>query len=262
VLRFWRSLDLLFDRVEPTWWGAVVTDGRFPAVWDANYARIDVATDDLSLADVEGALLPALHDAGADTEHLVSFHPDATEPLLRQLVASGHRLTRDLVMELDEDPPDDGLRRVEEIPGGAELWDRVRDSISLFGVSGPDAVDQLAMIESDVLAPAGKRWFGVRDEHGTIVSLGALLVLDGVAYIDNVATFEGARGRGLASAVTTRAARAATAAGTSHVCLLADPQDEAIVGMYERLGFRGAGSLAATRGPRPDRSRSQTAMPR
>jgi hypothetical protein len=52
VVRFWRSLDLCFGRVEPTWWGAVVTDARFPAVWDVNYARVDVAAGDPSLDEV------------------------------------------------------------------------------------------------------------------------------------------------------------------------------------------------------------------
>jgi ribosomal protein S18 acetylase RimI-like enzyme len=249
VLRFWRALDQLFARVEPTWWGAVVTDGRYPAIWDANYARIDVATEELTLADVERTLLPSLTDAGATTMHVVTFHPEASAALLGELEERGHRLSRDLVMVLEAEPPDDGRRRVERLPSGTELWDRVAASLALFGIDEPDAVAQLAAIERDVLAGGGKRWFGVRDDDGTIVSLGALLMLDGVAYIDNVVTFEHARGRGLASAVTTRMIRDATASGVAHVCLFADPDDRAVVAMYERLGFRGAGTLAATRGP-------------
>jgi len=249
VLRFWRSLDHLFGSVEPTWWGAVVTDGRYPAVWDVNYARVDAATGELSLAEVEATLLPGLEEAGATVEHLVTFHPDDTEPLLRELTARGHRLTWDLVMDLDEEPPDDGLRRADQIPAGPDLWDSVGASFALFGVDRDDVVAQLIAVERDVLAPGGKRWFGIRDDDGTIVSLGALLMLEDVAYIDNVATFERARGQGLASAVTTAMVRAATMAGASHVCLLADPDAGSVVAMYERIGFRGVGRLAATRGP-------------
>ena len=73
-------------------------------------------------------------------------------------------------------------------------------------------------------------------------------MLDDVGYIDNVATFEHARGRGLASAVTTHMV-GSPCSGASHVCLFADPDDRSVVGMYERLGFRHAGLLAATRGP-------------
>lgn len=247
VLRFWRSLDQCFGRVEPTWWGAVVTDGRFPSVWDANYARVDVAAEDLTLAEVEAPLLPALHEVGASVQHIVSFHPEATAPLLQELEDRGHRRTWDLVMDLSDEPDDDGRRRVEVLTDGPELWERVGASLALFGVEGGDALTQLATIEREVLAPGGKRWYGVRDGD-TIVSLGALLLLDDVAYIDNVATFPEARGLGHASAVTTRMIRAARAAGAPHVCLFADPDDRSVVGMYERLGFRATGTLAATRG--------------
>jgi len=249
IVRFWRALDLCFGRVEPTWWGAVVTDPRFPAVWDVNYARVDVAADDLSLDEIETALAPALRDAGAHVEHVVSFYPDATADLLDQLEARGHRRTHDLVMEVDGDPPDDGLRRVEELSGDPDLWRSVEGSLGLFGIDEP-IVAQLAAIERDVLAPSGKRWFGIRDEDG-IASVGALMLLEEVAYIDNVATFERARGQGLASAVTTRIVREARAAGATNTCLLADPDDGAVVGLYERLGFRQVGRLASTRGPSP-----------
>jgi ribosomal protein S18 acetylase RimI-like enzyme len=72
-----------------------------------------------------------------------------------------------------------------------------------------------------------------------------------VAYIDSVATFDRARRQGLASAVTTRLVREASAAGAASTCLLADPADRGVVGLYERLGFRAVGGLASTRGDVP-----------
>ncbi len=252
VVRFWRALDACFAHVEPTWWGAVVTDERFPAIWDANYARIDVASDDLAAADVERELVPALTAVGTEVMHVVSFDPEATGPLLAELSTRGHLLTFDLVMDL-EGPP----KRVatdaatEELPSGSELWERVTETMTLFGVTDPAAIGQLGEIERDVMAPSGKRWFGVRDAAGTIVSLGAMIVRDGVGYLDNVATFPAARGRGLASAIASRLAYEAGVAGARHVFLLADPQAGHATRMYERLGFRGVGRLAATRGPLP-----------
>lgn len=252
VTRFWRALDDRFGRVEPTWWGAVVTDGRYPAIWDANYARIDTTSDDLTAADVEHDLLPALAEAGTDVMHVVSFDPDSAGALLAELSTRGHRLTFDLVMDLQEPrelaSPDVA---VEELPLDAALWDRVGASLGLFGVEGVDAVRQLRDIERDVMAPSGKRWFAVRGDDGTVVSLGALIVLEGVGYLDNIATFPEARGRGLASAIASRMAQEACAAGAAHVSLFADPDAPAVVRMYERLGFRGMGRLAATRGPLP-----------
>ena len=45
VLRFWRALDAMLGSVQLTSWGAIVTDERYPAVWDANYARVDDGCD-------------------------------------------------------------------------------------------------------------------------------------------------------------------------------------------------------------------------
>jgi ribosomal protein S18 acetylase RimI-like enzyme len=257
VTGFWRALDACFGRVRPTWWGAVVTDDRYPAIWDANYARIDHADADLRATDIEAELLPALAGVGADVMHVVSFDPDATGSLLAELSTRGHRLTFDLVMDLQGRPvPPAAEVTVEALSPGDELWGRVAASLTLFGVEDRDAVDQLRGIERDVMTPAGKRWFGVRDERGTLVSLGALLVLEGVGYLDNVATFPEARGRGLATAITAQITQEAVGAGAEHVCLFADPDAAPVVAMYERLGFRDVGRLAATRGPVPTSDRS------
>jgi ribosomal protein S18 acetylase RimI-like enzyme len=256
IHRYWCALDDLFSHVTPTWWGAVITDGRFPRIWDANYARVDVAQD-LPAAEIELALLPALHDAGANLLHVVSFHPEATTGLLAELSGRGHRLGWDLVMEHVGDPlvlPPD--LPVDELASSPELWSRVGDSLALFGVEPGEAVDQLRRIEEDVLSEGGKRWFGVRDAEGTLVSLAALLLLEDVGYIDNVVTFPDARGRGYASGITARLVSETRASGARGPFLLADPDEEAVVGMYRRLGFRDAGMLASTRGPLPEVTRA------
>ncbi len=250
VLRFWHALDALFADVRPTTWGAVVTDGRFPRIWDANYARVDVAARELGVHDIERELLPALRAVGADTFHVVTIHPGEHRRLLTDLSSRGHRLTWDLVMQASPGTtwPADGTP-VEELARDDVLWERVSDSIALFGVEPGDAIRQLRQIESDVLSPGGKRWFGVRDADGRLVSLAALLVLEGVGYIDNVATFPEARGRGYASAITARLVAEASEHGAEHVCLFADPDDDAVIRLYGKLGFTDVGRVGATRGP-------------
>jgi ribosomal protein S18 acetylase RimI-like enzyme len=254
VHRFWRELDLLFERVEPTWWGAVVTDSRFPAIWDVNYARVDTAGGgDLSTADIESVLLPALEEACVDVMHVVTFVLDETTDLVSGLSTRGHLIGWDLVMDLVRDPmQDDRGIRVEELSPGAELWDRLAGSLRSFGIEERDAVAQLSRLERDVLTPAGKRWFGVRDTDGVVVSLAALVVIGDVGYLDNVATFPEARGRGYASALTSRLCEEARVAGAEHVSLFADPGAKDVVSMYERLGFRGVATIGSTRGPIPE----------
>jgi ribosomal protein S18 acetylase RimI-like enzyme len=252
VYRFWRALDGLFSDVMATSWGAVVTDGRFPRIWDANYARVDVADRRLRATDIERDLLPALTRVGAETMHVVTFHHEQHTALLAELSSRGHRLGWDLVMDaaprVAHDPSGP---TVEKLAPDEELWGSVGDSLALFGADPGEAIEQLRVIERDVLAPGGKRWFGIRDDRGTIVSLAALLLLEGVAYVDNVATFPEHRGRGYASAVTRRLMGVAAEADATRVCLLTDPDDTAVVMMYERLGFAAVGRLASTRGPMP-----------
>ncbi len=252
IPRFWTALDGCIAQVEATRWGAVVTDRRFPAIWDINYARVDAAAPDLTLLEVADALLPALAAVGLDTFHVVSFQPEETTGLLVELSTLGHTLSWGLVMDLTAEPTVDRAEvHVEALEPGDELWSRVEDSLTLFG-NDPTVCGQLRALEEATFAACHKRWLGVRDEGGAIVALALLVLLEGVGYLDNVATFPEARGRGLATSIVTRAIDLAREAGAEHVILFTDPDKVAVVLMYERLGFREVGRLASTKGPVAD----------
>src|ERR1700693_801972 len=132
------------ELVEPTWWGAVITDSRFPAIWDANYARIDVPAEDLSAAEIQERLIPAMRASGARMMHVVSFHPQETTAVLTELSTRGHKLGWDLVMRAAGPPPSSDIDiDVFEIGWGPEIRDAVLESLELFGVADPAAVSQL-----------------------------------------------------------------------------------------------------------------------
>ena len=249
IHRFWKALDERLFHVEPMWWGAVVTEPRFPQIWDLNYARVDVAAPDLTLAEVSASLLPALSRGGTETFHVVCFRPEGSTDLLVELSTLGHTLSWDLVMDLQADPTiEPNHARVETLQHGDELWERLEASLALFG-NEPVVAAQLRAIEESTAAGGHKRWLGVRDDADVIVAIAAVIVLEGVGYLDNVATFPEARGRGLASTIVAAAIELARESGADRVSLFADPDHEAVVRMYERLGFREVGRLAATRGP-------------
>ncbi len=252
VLGFWRTLDALVADVRPTPWGAVVIDARSPRIWDTNYARLDRPVP-VDLAELERELLPALATVGVEVEHVVTFHHEVHATLLAELSSRGHRIGWDAVLDLppSTDPAVTGGPVVEELPSGEELWDAVVASFHVFGIEPEAAIGQLLRIERDLLAPSGKRWFGVRDGAGRVVSLGALVLLEGTGYVDNVATTPEARGRGAAGAITRRIVAEARAAGAGRTFLLADPDEPAVLGLYDRIGFREVGRLASTRGPVP-----------
>ncbi len=248
--RYWVSFDALAADVRLTPWGAVVTDPRSPDVWDVNYARVDRAGS-VSVDEVEGALLPALRSAGVIVEHVVSFRHEDHGDLLAALAGRGQNLGWDAVLAMVGEPPAEGGATVEELVARDERSTVIAAVLREgFGVQPDAAIEQLVRLDLDVLGPAGKRWFGVR-EGGRVVSAGTMLAIGGAAYIDDVATLPGSRGRGYASAVVRTIVREARAADAREIYLLADPGATRVIAMYERLGFREVGRLASTRGPMP-----------
>ncbi|MGZ8635875.1 MAG: GNAT family N-acetyltransferase [Actinomycetota bacterium] len=234
LLRFWRAQDDLFDRVEPAWWGAVVSDPRYPRIQEPNCARVETRQP-VELREVEDLLLPAMARSGSGRAHAVVFHAEDQTGLVVEASSRGERLVWDLVMA-NPGADGDGDEHVRELDGlDAGFWTAHRASLRWFDVVEDEVLDQLQAIERDVLVPAGRRWF-VADGPEGIGALAALLVLEGVGYVDHVVTFPPARRRGLATALTRRAVAEATAAGADRSYLLAEPGGPA-ASMYEAIGF-------------------------
>jgi ribosomal protein S18 acetylase RimI-like enzyme len=250
LLRFWRALDARFERVEATPWGAVVSDHRFPAIWDVNYARVESGRDDVRLEDIDAALARPLAEVKAHHRHIVLFDPDKHTEVLVAASTRGDRLSWDVVMRLagPSHLGDAGAIEVVEIAEhDDDFWHAVRASMREFETTDEEATRQLLRIEREVLLGAGKRWFGVR-ERGAWRAFGSLLVLDGIGHVDHVVTFPEARRRGFASAIVGRIAREATAQGIDELLLLCEPGGGA-QRIYERLGFRFLTQIGSTLGP-------------
>jgi ribosomal protein S18 acetylase RimI-like enzyme len=245
-LVFWRALDDLFDRVETTWWGAVVADARYPGIQDLNYARVETHQA-VGLPEIEDAVLPAVRESGSARSHVVVFYPEDQTELIAAVSTRGDRIAWDLVMVAsgDEVAAPEHVEEVSELDAG--FWAVHRDSARLFDVSEEDTLDQLQAMEREVLIPAGRRWFAVTDDDRR-VALGALLVLERTAFVDHVATFPAARRRGHAEALTRRLVSEAMASGAERTYLLADPEGDA-VRIYDRVGFEGIGHLASWLSP-------------
>ncbi len=243
LLRYWRAQDELFDRVEPAWWGAVVSDPRFPRVQEPNYARVETEQP-VKLAEVEVALLPAMARCECRRAHVVVFRPQDQTDLLVEASTRGDPILWDLVMEHSGATEWDRDPRVEEVKefDGA-FWRAHRESLAWFDVKDTGVVDEIATIERDLLVPAGRRWFTVRQD-GASVAFAALLVLDGVGYIDHVVTFPQARRRGYASALARHAASESATAGAERTYLLAE-RDGPAATMYGSIGFRPVTTIAS-----------------
>jgi ribosomal protein S18 acetylase RimI-like enzyme len=243
LLRYWRAQDELFDRVEPAWWGAVVSDPRYPRVQEPNYARVETEQP-VKLAEVEEALLPAMARCECRRAHVVVFRPENQTDLLVEASTRGDPILWDLVMEhsgaigSERDP---GVEEVDAFDGA--FWRAHRESLAWFDVKDPRVVDEIAAIERDLLVPAGRRWFTVRQD-GTSVAFAALLVLEGVGYIDHVVTFPEARRQGYARALARYAASESATAGAERTYLLAE-RDGHATALYRSIGFRPVTTIAS-----------------
>jgi ribosomal protein S18 acetylase RimI-like enzyme len=246
-IRFWHALDAALERVVETPWGAVVTDRRFPSIWDVNYARVDAERDDVTLEEVQETLTPELERSGSRWEHVVCFFPERQTGLIAELGMRGNRLSWDVVMAYQGRPPEPPGIDVEEVVSpDAAFWANVRTSLSEFDVTEREALDQLDRLEREVALPDGKRWFAIRSSPGgPPLALGALIPHEGVGYLDHIVTFPAARRRGLGSAMVDRIVGVALRDGAEHIYLLADrggkPAD-----LYRRLGFSEVAYLASS----------------
>jgi ribosomal protein S18 acetylase RimI-like enzyme len=247
LLRFWRAHDDLFERTDATWWGAVISDARFPAIQEPNYARVETRQP-VRLEEIEDALVPAMGASGSERAHVVIFHPEDQTELVAAASTRGDRIAWDLVM-VSAGRDGEPTGEVEEVSAFDEsFWSVHRDSARLFDVTDDDTLDQLQAMERDVLVPAGRRWFSVID-RGRRVALAALLVLERTAFVDHVVTFPEARRRGHAGALTRQLVAEAAAMGADRTFLLAEPEGDA-VRVYDRVGFERVTHLASWLAPR------------
>jgi ribosomal protein S18 acetylase RimI-like enzyme len=215
-------------------WGWLVSDTRFPHLYDLNCAF--VTDGDPSIADVEAVLMPALRRTAVEHEHIQML---AEFPgLVEELEARGDDVGWDTWM-IHEDPmPEVDTGEVEEVTDLDEVfWTAERRMLQLFEVKSDREVDEYVAFEH-LLAQQGKRWFAIRRE-GNIAAMAALQVFGEVSHVDNVATFEAYRGQGLASAAVTMAVQ--EAAGTTVTLFTAT--EEGAASLYERLGFRDRGRI-------------------
>jgi GNAT superfamily N-acetyltransferase len=244
-------LDGLHEVVEQTWWGVVATDSRFPQLWEANYAAVDSATSDLTLEEVQEALLPALRRAGTDEEHIWVMHPEASSRLLDDLEARGRPLHWDTLMRRGPDRrPAEPEHRVEEVgEPGAEFWEVERLALREFGITEPRVVEQALRRHREVSAPAGKRWFVGRVEGG-LAGIGSMLVHGDAAFVDDVVTFPPFRRRGVARSVVRAMLREAGSAGAGETYLFADQPGP--IRLYEGLGFEVVRRVATSLATAPE----------
>lgn len=246
LVRLFRGL-MAPHRVQPHWWGSIVTDGRCRDLWDANCAVVaTTAPIPPLLEEIEAPLLPSLRATASPREHIVLLAPEPQAGLLQELTNRGDQIGWDVWMR-HEGSPDELVpslgRDVEEVTSyDDEFWTHQRRALTEFGVKDHAAL-QLEDVERRLIEAGLKRWVTIRVQ-GEMSAFGAVhRIDDGTVYIDNILTFPEVRGRGLATAIISHLVRDYGAEG--QVLLLAEAE-RGPSALYERLGFREQGRIASS----------------
>ena len=228
------------SRTEALPWGTAYFHDELPQVWDLNVMRVERLEPSLD-AETVAAEAERVQGAAALDHRRVLFE-DETQgaKLTAALGRAGWVPQRFVVMSHRRAPdrePAAGVAR--EVDPEEHLAAR-----AAYARTEPWARDEATVgevIAADRLtAAAGRaRRFGAFAE-GRLGSFCTLYSDGRTAMVEDVATHEELRGRGLARAVVSLATSEAWAAGHDFVFLIADADDWPVK-LYRRLGFEVAG---------------------
>jgi predicted GNAT family acetyltransferase len=216
--------------------GSALITPEMPKVWDSSYFRVEGSDggDGESVAEETARVAAAAglaHAAVVVTEGAVATR------LRPGLLSAGFDETRFVLMALRSVPPEPEIQI--ESASFADVAPSRRE-LTLETFHGDQALaDQLAELDRRLEATIGGRWFAISD-GGRIVSRAWLLAANGVGQVEDVATSASHRGRGLARATVSAAARASHRDGNDPTFVVAD-SGETTPKLYRKTGFEPLG---------------------
>jgi GNAT superfamily N-acetyltransferase len=237
ALAFLDRLDeSIVDERRPWGGGTALLTPGLPKVWSANFLRLErpEGRDPEAIATEAEAVAVASRIAYTT---LVVDDEAAGAALAPDLGRLGFDVDRTLVMKLaaTPDPPSvpvEPATFADVAPSRRELTLELHDD-------DEELADQLGQLDRRLEAAIGGRWYAVR-ERGTLLARAWLLSDGSTAQVEDVATTRRARGRGLARAVVSAAARAAVEDEHGLVFLITSA-DETTPELYRKLGFEPLG---------------------
>lgn len=237
ALAFNRSIQSgACSRTEPLPWGTAYFHDELPQVWDLNVVRVEAYVPGLD-AETVGADAERVQGAAGLDHRRVLFEDEAQGAHLSSALAREGWLAQRFVMmshrrATDLAPASDLTREVDE-----EMHLTARAAYARTESWARDERTVTEVIAADRLQAAvgrARRFAAFADDR---VASFCTLYTDGrTAQVEDVATLEEYRGRGLAQAVVTLAVREAWEAGDDFVFIIADADDWPKE-LYRKLGF-------------------------
>jgi ribosomal protein S18 acetylase RimI-like enzyme len=212
--------------------GTALITPELPKVWDSSYFRVEVSGDDDGERVAEETA-SAASAAGLAHAAVVVTEGAAATQLRPGLLSAGFEETRFVLMALRSVPPEPEIQIAsasfaDVAPSRRELTLETYDGDEILA-------DQLGELDRRLEATIGGRWFAVSDA-GRIVARAWLLAENGVGQVEDVATSASHRGRGLARATVSAAARASDRSGNDLTFVIVDA-GETTPKLYRKTGF-------------------------
>lgn len=231
------------DRVVEEEWGTAFLTPSLPLVWDASWLAIERT----GLAAAELAALGDRVLGGAGFAHRTLVLCDEGDgarvaPELEAL--TGWEIERVRYMSWRGAGGREPSTAVDEVAMDEILPLRrqlIRESMPPGSERLEETLDQLLELEGRFGGAGGDRWF-VALLEGEPAAACRLLAAEGIVQVEDVATLEAARERGLGQAVVLAALEQARALAPELIFLSADATDWPQL-MYEKLGFETVGEL-------------------
>ncbi|MDP9066914.1 MAG: GNAT family N-acetyltransferase [Actinomycetota bacterium] len=230
----------LASRKEEFRWGTALFCPEVSSIYDVNFLRVDRPDDDLTVEALVDEADRVMAPHAFKHRKLVVPDAEVGTKLADDLRSRGWRVDRLLYMTHEREPQRVARADVDEVVQG--VYVAARDEFNrrepYFG-NDETVLRDMRKVARMTYAATDKRPFAAY-VGDTIASM-CELYSDGLtAQIEDVATLEEHRGKGLATAVVLRALHEAQAWGHETIFLVADDEDWP-KHLYEKLGFHGVG---------------------
>lgn len=244
LLEFEIGLDrAVSDEVIEEEWGATFLCPSTPLVWDNSWIAIERA----GASAAEAVELGDVALGGAGFEHRTIVVCDEAEgqrlaPVFEDQPGWVVEIARYMTWRGDTGRQPAAAVRETTLAEILPLRRQLSREDLPAGVARPEeTVEQLLELEGRYGEAGGDRWFVAEGPDGPAAAC-RLLAGPGIQQVEDVATLESARERGLAQSVVLTAIEEAKAADPEVIFLVADAADWPQL-MYAKLGFEPVGDL-------------------
>lgn len=238
------ALDLEFSpRLEDVGDGfTAVLDPELPQVWDSNYLIVE--RPDAEAEAVAAKAEQVLDGLGMGHRSVYTREPQWGAPLADALVKLGWEREDDLYLLLRREPDRPAEVAVEQVSLD-DVAQVNRATILAEKWGSEELAVQLHERDRKLGKVCRDRWFAAHHE-GEIAACCRLMQYQGLGKVEDVATLEAGRNRGLARAVVLEAIRCSRA-DRDELTFIVALADDWPRQLYERLGFDSLGIASSAR---------------